>query len=364
MTLLETLLGLVDERTVLEASAFAVGTSLSAILYFIHRRYDSKAKVVEDVPIFDINSDFTTLVKEAPFSTLPYVAINGKVSTLTAPLHSQANPSTVGVFLKKTTTEHKDVWGKYTHVWQNEDREVTAISDSIPFDLQGLSSHPLVRVVDPMQSAWFEECAEVVNEEFVPSHTSTVESIVGFVSGERLKGYTQTEKMLRLGTKLCAIGEVVYEDNMLKIKPPASNFGEYILSKFRKGEIVSQMRSKSKIWKLLAVLMGAASLTALYFIMRRLHGKYVIAQDERRLAEELEEVRNQRTVQSGQLNRDDARNTNQGPCVVCLTNPRECVILNCGHICICVDCLEALPTPKECPLCRSRVVRTVPLFHA
>lgn len=49
-------------------------------------------------------------------------------------------------------------------------------------------------------------------------------------------------------------------------------------------------------------------------------------------------------------------------CVVCLTNEREVVLLNCGHVCVCGDCAFALPEPKKCPVCRERVERFVTTF--
>jgi len=365
MNLLQFFSEVVDERTILEASAFAVGSSVSALLYFIHSRYESKSRKVKDAPALELDQNFAALVQEAPHSYLPYVAINGDVTTSVEPISCHANRNIRGVAWKKTTTEHKDVWARHSHIWLNETREVTSVSDAIPFELKGSQRDaPFVAVVDPLQSAWFDESIEVAHEEFVPAQTSTVESLVGFVSGDKLKGYTHTEKMLKLGTRLCAIGEVVFEDNMLKIRAPTAKLGPFVVSKLCQEEIVSQIKNKSTAWKVLAFLMGAASLTALYFIVRRLRSKYVALRERHRLEEEMAEIRNQRTRQAGRLNRDNAQNGNQERCVVCLANPRECVILDCGHICICVDCLDELPTPKVCPVCRSKVVKTVPLYNA
>ena len=48
---------------------------------------------------------------------------------------------------------------------------------------------------------------------------------------------------------------------------------------------------------------------------------------------------------------DQANNQEQNACVVCLTNPREVVLLDCGHVCLCLDCLEQMPS-ETCPICR------------
>lgn len=41
-------------------------------------------------------------------------------------------------------------------------------------------------------------------------------------------------------------------------------------------------------------------------------------------------------------------------CTVCLVNPREVILLNCGHVCVCADCCVKLG--KKCPICREIIV--------
>ena len=50
-------------------------------------------------------------------------------------------------------------------------------------------------------------------------------------------------------------------------------------------------------------------------------------------------------------------------CVVCLTNPRNVILLSCGHVCVCADCAEMLPS-NRCPMCRSYIDRVQPFFIA
>ena len=37
-------------------------------------------------------------------------------------------------------------------------------------------------------------------------------------------------------------------------------------------------------------------------------------------------------------------------CVICMSNPRECVYTNCGHHCACLECCEQMDL--QCPICR------------
>jgi len=48
-------------------------------------------------------------------------------------------------------------------------------------------------------------------------------------------------------------------------------------------------------------------------------------------------------------------------CVVCLTNKLNTCILDCGHVCACSACVEAL---KTCPLCRRDIRKVVQIFMA
>ncbi|XP_026567997.1 E3 ubiquitin-protein ligase LRSAM1 [Pseudonaja textilis] len=48
-------------------------------------------------------------------------------------------------------------------------------------------------------------------------------------------------------------------------------------------------------------------------------------------------------------------------CVVCMELQAQVVFLNCGHVCCCHSCSEALRT---CPLCRQDIVQRIRLFHS
>ena len=115
----------------------------------------------------------------------------------------------------------------------------------------------------------------------------------------------------------------------------------------------------AKKFKILAFLLAAASMSVIY--LRR---HYKELKEEQRAHDELNEVRQQRTIVASRLNREKLISEGQESCIICLTHPRECVLLDCGHVCVCVDCFENLPTPRQCPVCRSPVVRTVALYFA
>ncbi|XP_015278585.1 PREDICTED: E3 ubiquitin-protein ligase LRSAM1 [Gekko japonicus] len=49
------------------------------------------------------------------------------------------------------------------------------------------------------------------------------------------------------------------------------------------------------------------------------------------------------------------------PSVVCMEQEAQMVFLNCGHVCCCQTCSEAL---QICPLCRKEIVQRIRLFHS
>jgi len=48
-------------------------------------------------------------------------------------------------------------------------------------------------------------------------------------------------------------------------------------------------------------------------------------------------------------------------CKICMDNPVDCVMLECGHMCTCTTCGKQM---AECPICRQYVVRVVRTFKA
>jgi len=56
-------------------------------------------------------------------------------------------------------------------------------------------------------------------------------------------------------------------------------------------------------------------------------------------------------------------NSDDGSCIVCMENERNCVILVCGHVGLCLDCASKCTT---CPLCRKTYTReqVIKIFNA
>ena len=46
-------------------------------------------------------------------------------------------------------------------------------------------------------------------------------------------------------------------------------------------------------------------------------------------------------------------------CKVCMNNRIDTIFIPCRHACVCEQCYDKLPVPKECPICRRNVFRTI-----
>merc|ERR1712107_617498 len=60
----------------------------------------------------------------------------------------------------------------------------------------------------------------------------------------------------------------------------------------------------------------------------------------------------------------NAAHTSDRQCVVCMTDPPTMILLPCGHICCCDQCVRAIrdARPSTCPLCRAHVSSTTRVY--
>jgi len=64
-----------------------------------------------------------------------------------------------------------------------------------------------------------------------------------------------------------------------------------------------------------------------------------------------------------------SNNTNEisddGLCRICCDAQSNCLIMDCGHMCTCLDCGKKLQeTKNECPICRETIIKIIRVFRA
>lgn len=166
----------------------------------------------------------------------------------------------------------------------------------------------------------------------------------------------------QVGTHLTCIGELNLEtDGFLSLRPP-SNGSQYFLSTADFQTLRGENEDMAIWWKLLAITSALAGAAALFWVGSRYysHLKRRREQEEetREFNRQLAELSRQQTDVTG----PDDRQGTENMCVICLSQPRNCVLLECGHSCCCHTCYQALPQ-RRCPICRQNIVRVLPLYQ-
>ncbi|XP_078235049.1 mitochondrial ubiquitin ligase activator of NFKB 1 isoform X2 [Pogona vitticeps] len=325
----------------------ATSSAVTAILYAIYRHKSKVAHSLKGAKKVTLDQDLKTFLMEAPGKCVPYAVIEGVVRSVKETLSSQFVENCKGVVQRLTLREHKMVWNRTTHLWNDHEKIIHQRTNTTPFDLvpQEGEADRAVRVVRPLEAA--ELSLETVYEKFHPSVQSFTDVIGHYISGERPKGLRETEEMLKVGTVLTGVGELVLDSNhTIKLQPPKEGM-RYYLSGLDFDSLLQKQESSVRLWRILTVLFGVATCAVLVFLLYKQYRRH---QEKQRLREM------QETLMAG----GDTANH----CVICLSSPRSCVFLECGHVCACDKCYQALPRPPHCPMCRQEIVRVVPLYNS
>lgn len=214
--------------------------------------------------------------------------------------------------------------------------------------------------MEPMQAEGLQLLS--VHDEFKPSRLGFWDSITRFFIGETTTGYQYIEKVLPEGTMLTGIGALVLKPGGVRLEPPAQGL-KYYLTQMSEASLMKSLDAEVKTLRTLAVLFGTFGGIILAVILFKYYQKY----RERKLREsELKRMRE--IIEQRMRNREEHQGegesgelSSEHTCLICCVNPREVLILECGHLCCCADCGNTLD-PALCPVCRGPISRLVPAF--
>ncbi|XP_011475858.1 mitochondrial ubiquitin ligase activator of NFKB 1 isoform X1 [Oryzias latipes] len=335
----------------------ATSSALTAIFYSIYKNRAKTVSSLQEAKKVSIDQDLKNILSETPGRCIPYAVIEGVVRSVKDTLSSQFVENCKGVVERLTLKEEKMVWNRTTHLWNSTEKVIHQRTNTVPF---ALGSHDedistTVRVIRPLDAA--ELNLETTYENFHPSAKSLSTVIGHFISGERPKGIHETEEMLRVGDSVTGVGELVLDNNLIKLQPPKAGLS-YFLTRMDFESLLRKQTTSVRVWRILTVVFGVAACSTLLFVLWRLYTHSRQSRKERSMLEEFKEQQRRRMCE---LNLEES-SLSPSSCTVCLSRERSCVFLECGHVCACAQCYEGLTEPKKCPICRAPIERVVPLY--
>ncbi|XP_062338020.1 mitochondrial ubiquitin ligase activator of nfkb 1-A [Osmerus eperlanus] len=354
-----------EEFPVTTAEALCLGTSLaiSGIFYYVYRKKKKTVEKLNEAPQLLLDEKLSDILNVTPGKCLQYVVIEGAVQPIGEPLRSQFQEGSVGVVQKLMLREHKLVWNSFARTWTDSERVLHQRVNAVPFSLVG-SGQATVRVLSPLEASGLD--MEIIHEKFHQATYGFTDIIGQYLSGEKPKGQLETEEMLKVGASLTGVGELILDtDRALKLRPPTDG-SEYFLSTADFETLRLEQEGQAVVWRVLASVFALAGVAVFLWVGRRYYRSLRVRWDQDRLRREFERLgagaAGPGSAGTG-ASQDGAEVPLENACVICLSQPRSCVLLDCGHVCCCYSCYQALPQPS-CPICRQAIKRVVPLYQA
>ncbi|XP_076001259.1 mitochondrial ubiquitin ligase activator of nfkb 1-A isoform X2 [Genypterus blacodes] len=351
-----------EEFPVTSIEAVCVGASfaISGLFYYVYWKKRKAIDKLSDAPHLTLDGKLKDILDVTPGKCLQYAVIEGTVQPIGTPLRSQFQEECVGVIQKFMLREHKLVWNGFARTWTDSERVLYQTVNSAPFTLVGLDEAK-VRVLGPLEASGLQ--MEITHEKFHQATFGFTDMLGQYLSGEKPKGQLETEEMLKVGCTLTGVGELILDtDRTLALRPP-SDGSEYFLTAADFDTLRAEQVREAVAWQVFASIFALAGAAVLFWAGRRYYCKLKVRWEQERQRREFQTLQGDgprlRTASESSEDGGPVENS----CVICLSQPRECVLLNCGHVCCCLRCYQALPQPT-CPICRQTIDRVVPIYQA
>ncbi|KRT83128.1 hypothetical protein AMK59_4273 [Oryctes borbonicus] len=336
-----------------ESIALAIDLAIFGACFNEYRKSKRAISMIQGAPYLEIDKNLKEILQTHPEKKLSYVSIRGNIKPVGNPIISANNPKITGVVQSLSIKEHV-IQRSTTGFWSDQERTIQEVQNIMPFVLKSNSFE--VEVLDPLAADVLD--MDVISDHFNPNIPSVMDHIWGFFAGIKQKGVQTTERMLRTGTLVTGIGEIIISSDgqSIKLQPP-SNGAPYYLTNMQTSSLIRKLDDNKKTYRLFCILFGTIGLVIGGLMIRRYWiDRQKRIEDERR-KEQLEVNRRDRRSRV----RDEDLPENQ-ICVVCKVNPREIILLPCGHVCLCEDCCSDIL--NLCPVCRTFIEKRAAAYLA
>ncbi|XP_064552480.1 mitochondrial E3 ubiquitin protein ligase 1 [Drosophila montana] len=333
-----------------ESVALGVDLLILGLCVREYVNYKTTAKVLREAPQYNIDGDLKNIVSRQQDKKIPYAVIRGTVTPIGVPLRSSFVPSVSGVLQIVKLHEHR-VMRAFAGFWAEQRKMLHESINEMPFELTN-QQHG-VEIIDAMSAAVLD--VDVVYDNYESTSLSFFDHIFGFFTGVRQKGLQTTEQVLRDGSFLTAIGELEMDGQTLRMQP--SKQGPLFLTTATKSTLIKRFEDAKSSMLFKIVLCSSISMVLVGLIVRKMYRKKKQEREEAKIRKRLELERRERRAR----NRPHTLTQDQ-LCVVCSTNPKEIILLPCGHVCLCEDCAQKIDI--SCPVCRSKIDSKAAAFIA
>ncbi|EDV96805.1 mitochondrial E3 ubiquitin protein ligase 1 [Drosophila grimshawi] len=333
-----------------ESVALGVDLLILGLCVREYASYKNTVKVLKAAPQYNIDGELKNIVARQHDKKIPYAVIRGTVTPIGVPLRSSFVPTVSGVLQIVKLHEHR-VMRAFAGFWAEQRKLLHESTNEMPFEL--CNQQHGVEIVDAISAAVLD--VDVVYDNYESTSLSFFDHVFGFFTGVRQKGLQTTEQVLRDGSFLTAIGELEMDGQTLRMQP--SKQGPLFLTTATKSTLIKRFEDAKSSTLFKIILCSSVSIVLVGLIVRKVYRKKRQEREEAKIRTRLESERRERRARSRPhtLTQDQL-------CVVCSTNPKEIILLPCGHVCLCEDCAQKIDV--TCPVCRSKIGSKAAAFIA
>ncbi|XP_063221472.1 mitochondrial E3 ubiquitin protein ligase 1-like [Bacillus rossius redtenbacheri] len=325
-----------------EAIALGIDGLIFGICCKVYLRNKNALRAVEQAPVYDVSSKLEDILDQQADKKFPYVVVRGKVKAIGPPIRSQNSPEVYGVVQKVSLKEHLTARNS-AGFWSDREQTIQENYKCTPFELESISTADWgsVEVVEPLEANILD--LDTIVDRFEPTNNTFIKDLASFFVGVHQRGLENKEEMLQVGTILTGIGELgrLGADSRLSLMPPRDG-RPYYLTTMPVTSLVRSLDDQMRTYRVLMVVFGVAGAVILSLLLRRWWRERAKHRSE--AAQRKERRRGARSTEGL---------TESQLCVVCCANPRETILVPCGHVCICEDCSESIV--DACPVCRTAI---------
>ena len=359
-----------------ELICLGVDVLICGIVYKVFTTTNSVIKDLSNAAQVDIDDNIKTVIKNHPeaiineqsgTATIPYAIIRGSATPLGKELSSSYPSEPLkGLIQKVLFTEHKRNLSR-TGFWVDSQRVIHQYTNDVPFCLvnpreQSAFSFvkPYVEVMDWADSTRID--LDTVFDNFEANSTTFGSHLWGWVMGDMQKGVQKTEMMLKSGSPLTGVGQIVSGPMGVKLQPPTDDKA-YFLVKNSLSSLVKEYENSRTALKIFVGIFGGIGLFITGMIAWKYYKKTQIERENRVNQDTLSNIRAERQNRPVRGGGEGDNVPDSLQCVVCLGAEREVILLPCGHVCVCADCADTLLSQgHHCPVCRATIASVMPAY--